>query len=107
MTRVQFTKNKCTLITEMIAAGEEVFEDYLKRSTEEQQRLFNVGLSKCDGVYKVSMHQVGKAVDLYFIDSTDPTKLGPPKLGYEHWHKRWEELGGDPMIVWDKGHFEA
>jgi hypothetical protein len=106
MNRLEFTRAKCNLIAAMFLDGEQPIEDYLKRSTEEQKRLFSLGLSECDGVEKVSAHQRGKAIDIYFL-SDDLTTLVEPKKGYEYWHKYWEGKGGKPIIEWDKGHFEG
>ncbi len=104
MTRIEFTFKITSLIQEMILQDESPIADFLKRSLEEQNRLFREGLSKCDGISKVSQHQVGKALDIYFLNDGD---IGNPIKGYEFWHKRWEEMGGQPMIEWDKGHFEG
>jgi len=106
MNRVEFTRAKNNLIAIMILAGENPIEDYLKRSDEEQMRLFIKGLSKCDGIKIISGHQKGMAEDIYFV-SDDGTKLVNPKKGWEYWHKYWEGKGGKPMIVWDKSHFEG
>lgn len=103
MNRLQFTKNIVGLLGEMIAASEPVIGDFWKRTTEEQKRMFDAGLSKCDGVKKVSAHQTAKAMDLYFI--VDGQIDNTPDR-YIKWHKRWEEIGGKPMIEWDKCHFE-
>lgn len=103
MTRVEFTRLICNLIEEMIYEGENPIIDYVLRSTEEQKRLFDKGLSKCDGVEKRSAHQSAKAMDIYFIEDGE---MVDPKMGWEFWHKAWEKRGGKPMISWDRGHFE-
>jgi hypothetical protein len=77
--------------------------DYVKRSDEEQQRLYDLKLSKCDGVKILSQHQLGKAMDIYFIEDG---KLVEPKQTFKYWHDLWESWGGKPIIDWDKGHFE-
>jgi len=39
------------------------------RSAEQQAKLFKDGKSKCDGVFKKSYHQSGRAVDVYaYVD---------------------------------------
>ncbi len=106
MNRLEFTKAKNNLVAAMFLDNEQPIEDYLKRSNEEQKRLFEKGLSKCDGVKVRSRHQDGCAIDIYFL-SDDGAKLVDPKKGYEYWHKYWEQKGGKPMIEWDKGHFEG
>ncbi len=107
MGRVEFTKKIAELIIRMIAGGEEVILDYVKRSPQEQNRLFKAGLSKCDG-YKVrSKHEEGKAADIYFLDKKDKSKLSEDVKLYKKWHKVWESMGGRPMIKWDLGHYEV
>jgi hypothetical protein len=113
MNRVEFTHQIVNLLAAMMLDKEYPIIDYVKRSKEEQKRLFDLGLSKADGVNGISGHQIGKAVDIYFPDLDDVDKdmdkneLLPPKMGWEYWHKYWEEKGGKPMIDWDKGHFEG
>jgi len=104
MNRVEFTHNLVNLLAAMMLEGEHPIIDYVKRSAEEQKRLYEKGLSKCDGVRITSAHQGGKAADIYFIEDD---KLSDPKKGWEYWHKLWEEKGGKSMIEWDKGHFEG
>ncbi len=104
MTRLEFTINIVALLKQMIDLGEHPIIDYVKRSDEEQGRLFNAGLSKCDGLEKVSKHQTGRAMDIYFIEDG---KLVDPKDGWDHWHSVWEGWGGAKMIEWDRGHFEG
>ena len=105
MTRIEFSCNICQLIAEMFSVGENPIIDFVKRSTEEQKRLYDKGLSKCDGRIIVSQHQLGKAMDIYFIEDG---KLVDPKKGFDYWHKRWKDVyGGQAEISWDRGHFEA
>ncbi len=113
MTRLEFTHNLSKLLLRMTNEGEYPILDYIKRSSEEQNRLFLAGLSKKDGYKKLSAHQIGKAADIYFIDITDKDndgvtqELTDPIKGHEYWHKIWESMGGRPMISWDKGHYEG
>jgi D-alanyl-D-alanine dipeptidase len=105
MTRHIFTMLICDLLQDMRAEGLKPFIDFCKRSDEEQKRLYLQGSSKCDGIIKVSQHQRGKAVDIYLLD--DKGKL----VQWDHdlaaaWHRHWEDMGGEPMIEWDLGHFE-
>jgi len=104
MTRVEFSKKIVRLLSEMDKFGEDFVIDFVKRSEQEQKRLFDAGLSKCDGVIVVSQHQLGKAMDIYFVEDGE---LVPPKKGFEFWHDRWVEQGGTPEISWDRNHFEA
>ena len=104
MNRIEFTKKLAALLSQMVFAGEMPILDYVKRSAEEQKRLFALGLSKCDGVKKISKHQIGLAADIYFQDGKE---LVDPVCGLEYWHKIWSEMGGVKMIEWDKGHFEG
>ena len=103
MKRLEFTEKICSLILNMIDEGESPVIDYVKRSDEEQMHLYQEKKSKCDGVTNISQHQRGCAADLYFIGKG---KLVPPKKGHEYWHQEWEKVGGQPMISWDKGHYE-
>ncbi len=103
MTRIEFTKKICSLILNMVENDEYPIIDFVKRSDKEQIYLFKEGKSKCDGIKIRSAHQDGKAADIYFIESG---QLIDPKLGWEEWHKRWEQMGGKPEISWDRGHFE-
>jgi len=119
MNRVEFTRKVDNLIAAMILEGEYPIIDYVKRSPEEQKRLFDAGLSKCDGVKIISAHQVGKAADILFPDvddrdfDGDTKELLPPKKGWDWWHHDWERRGGKPELLdkkgkpWDRGHFEG
>lgn len=90
MTRVEFTHNLVNLLAAMMLEKEYPIVDYVKRSTEEQIRLFQLKLSEKDGVNKISGHQTGKAVDIYFPDlddidkDLDKNELLPPKKGWKH-----------------------
>ena len=106
MKRREFTFAIGKLLVDMHLKGETPLIDWAKRSPEEQKRLFDLKLSKCDGTDKISAHQRGRAADILF-ESEDHTEIGEPIKGYPYWHKRWEEFGGKPMIGWDKGHFEG
>jgi hypothetical protein len=112
MNRLEFTINIVGLLKSMIDLGEHPIIDYVKRSPEEQNRLFKAGLSKCDGINQISAHQVGKAIDILFPDvddydyDGDTKELIPPKHTFKYWHDLWESWGGKPIIDWDKGHFE-
>jgi hypothetical protein len=112
MNRVEFTALITSFIQRMFQEGENPIIDYVKRSTTEQKHLFDIGLSKCDGINKISQHQYGKAVDICFQDLGDvdrdgiTTELIPPLHGWEYWHSEWEKMGGKPILDWDKGHFE-
>ncbi len=106
MKRREFTAAIATLICEMVAEGETPLLAHVLRSAEEQRRLFDLGLSKCDGTDRVSKHQRAGAGDILF-ENEQHTGIGEPIKGYAYWHRRWEELGGKPMLDWDKGHFEG
>lgn len=103
MNRTEFTFNVANLLLDMFKVGEQPILDYCKRSKEEQKRLFDGGLSKCDGEVHISAHQKGLAVDIYFVENG---KLADPKKGWDYWHDAWCLLGGKPVIEWDRGHFE-
>lgn len=105
MDRAKFTIQISKLIICMYLKNERPLLDWVKRSAEEQRRMFDKELSKCDGTEKTSAHQLGQAADIYFL-SEDGKGIGEPKHGWKYWHERWEGFGGKPMIVRDKGHFE-
>ena len=107
MNRVEFTKQISQLINRMNSEGELPILDWVKRSTEEQSRMFRDKLSKCDGKTIVSQHQRGLAADIYFRDQTEPDRLVDPIHSRIYWHEIWETMGGKPMITWDQGHFEG
>ena len=104
MNRVEFTRKITYLLVEMIIEGDRPIIDFVKRTLTEQQRMYRLGRSKCDGIKNRSRHQLGKAMDIYFINENGAIDWSPEK--YERWHKRWEVLGGKKMIIWDAGHFE-
>lgn len=82
---------------------------HTERSTEEQKRMFDAKLSKCDGVNKISAHQYRDAGGRYAIDifiHDGDGNLGKEKL-YLEAHQYWQYMGGDKMIEWDANHFEA
>src|SRR4030042_5403198 len=98
MNRIEFTRAKTNLLAAMFLEKESTIEDYPKRSDEEQMRMFVKGLSNCDGVKRISGHQRGKAVDIYFMDP-NTMQLCEPKKGYDFWHKYWEAKGGKPELL--------
>ena len=81
------------------------------RSTETQQRYFKEGSTKCDGIKNKSKHQLGRAIDVYYVGW---------KKGAED-QQKWKELidafrlAGKQLGVnlvfgydwgWDKPHIE-
>ena len=103
MNRAEFTIKVAQLILWIHWQGWYPLLDYVLRSTEEQQRLFKEGKSKCDGIKKRSRHQVARAADIYIHDGD--RNIWKREL-YEKTHQFWELIGGKPMITWDLGHFE-
>lgn len=112
--RSNFTEAHALLILHMVGNKDKPISDFLKRSDEEQARLFDRKLSKCDGKNKVSKHQLGLAVDIYFLTQDEKGLVDwkdIPKKG-EYYHQFWETLGGAPVLLddegkpWDVGHFE-
>ena len=113
MNRREFTKAISTLILEMIKDGNHPIYDFCLRSAEEQKRLFDKGLSKCDGKNNLSQHQKGLAMDIYFVVES-PAGLAQVDYGYEKtaelakkYHEVWVLMGGEPIIDWDKPHYES
>lgn len=81
------------------------------RSTETQQRYFKEGSTKCDGIKKKSKHQLGRAIDVYYVgwkrdaedqqkwkELIDTFKLAGKQLGIKL------KFGYD--WGWDKPHIE-
>lgn len=81
------------------------------RSTETQQRYFKEGSTKCDGIKNKSNHQLGRAIDVYYVgwkrdaedqqkwkELIDTFKLAGKQLGIKL------EFGYD--WGWDKPHIE-
>lgn len=81
------------------------------RSTETQQRYFKEGSTKCDGIKNKSKHQLGRAIDVYYVgwkkgkedqqkwkELIDAFKLAGKQLGIKL------EFGYD--WGWDKPHIE-
>jgi len=87
--------------------------DWVMRSLYDQQQMFLKGLSKCDGISKVSGHQTGKAADILVIGRNPAGNLviiDPMKVCLEVWkqcRRHWVEIGGEPMIEWDAFHHEC
>lgn len=107
MTRREFTANIARLILEMVNAGEQPVLDFAVRSPEEQNRLFKLGVTKCDGYKIKSRHNQGLAVDLY-LATDDGVIWEWPKEKAEYWHKRWCEItGAVDWIHWDAPHFSS
>jgi hypothetical protein len=122
--RADFTKAKNQLIQKMIADGNWPIEDYLLRSTEEQQRLFALGrkqlddgtwvivnpkevVTKADGKTNISGHQLALAEDIYFlIDGEIDFDFSKSADLAKQYHDEWVKLGGKPVISWDLSHYE-
>lgn len=110
MTRVEFTHQICNLLAAMMLDDEHPVIDFVKRSDEEQMRLFILKKSKCDGIKNQSQHQFGKAMDIYFVEGG---KTSDPIKGWSYWHDYWVKKGGKPELLdengkpWDRAHFEG
>ncbi len=105
--RYNFTFNLASLLQYMVNQGDMPILDFVKRSTEEQQRLCKAGLSKCDGVIKISRHQIGLAADIYLLDENGKLiDWNLAKEKSEKYHNFWIQSGGKSALSWDLGHFE-
>ena len=82
------------------------------RTTEKQQEYFRKGTSKLDGITKKSNHQLGRAVDIYYVGWKNTDSSNDPR-----WKKLRDtfELAGKQLGVnlvfgydwgWDKPHIE-
>ncbi|WP_306583871.1 M15 family metallopeptidase [Fusobacterium ulcerans] len=82
------------------------------RTTEKQQEYYKKGVSQLDGIKKKSNHQLGRAVDIYYVGWNNKDKSNDP---------RWEELIDSFRVAakslgikvifgydwgWDKPHIE-
>jgi hypothetical protein len=101
--RTDFTAAIAKLITLGNDHGLDLVLDWALRDDETQRRMYDRGLSKCDGTTKKSKHQAGCAVDLYIISNG---KISEEPDHYKWLHERWVAMGGAPEILWDMGHFE-
>ena len=114
MKRQDFSPLVAYLIEWIVKKGWHAIIGHAERSREEQRRMFDAKLSKCDGDVKISGHQYRDAGGRYAIDifihdgdgNIDKSKL------YEEAHDYWTYMGGDPVIVFANGtkdwnHFEA
>lgn len=108
MNRREFTKKISRLILQMVNDGEHPIFDYCLRSSEEQNRLFEKKLSKCDGYKKKSNHQLGRAMDIYLTDKNGNALWEWNDKKALYWHSVWaKNYGGSPIIRWDAGHFQG
>lgn len=82
------------------------------RSTAKQQEYFKTGASQLDGINKKSNHQLGRAVDIYYVGWKNTDSSNDPR-----WKKLRDtfELAGKQLGVnlvfgydwgWDKPHIE-
>ena len=115
MNRQEFTVKIMQLLKQMIDEGDKPVIDWALRDAYIQKHLFDLKLSKCDGITKKSAHQFGTAVDIYLtddkgnivFDTNNPTNIEYKKR-ILYWHSVWDKmLGGDKMITWDSPHFEG
>ena len=112
--RSRFTNALALLLLQMDSCKDVPLLDFVKRTTEEQKRLYEAGLSGCDGERIISKHQLGLAADIYLL-SPDAKSIIDWKtipLRSEYYHEFWETLGGLPVLKdsegkpYDLGHFE-
>ena len=82
------------------------------RTTEKQQEHFKTGASQLDGINKKSNHQLGRAVDIYYVGWKNTDSSNDPR-----WKKLRDtfELAGKQLGIklefgydwgWDKPHIE-
>ena len=82
------------------------------RSTAKQQEYYKRGTTKCDGIKNKSNHQLGRAVDIYYVGWKNTDSSNDPR-----WKKLRDtfELAGKQLGVnlvfgydwgWDKPHIE-
>lgn len=82
------------------------------RSTETQQKYFKEGSSQLDGIVKKSKHQIGKAIDVYYVGWTNKDSKNDPrwKKLIDTFKLAGKNLGLDLIFGydwgWDKPHIE-
>jgi len=103
--RIEMTEAVAALLQYMINEGDTPIIDFVKRTDHEQAYLFGLGLSRKDGVKKISKHQTAEAIDIYLIENGKLHDWNADDR-WSKYHDFWEESGGKPVIDWDKGHFE-
>ena len=121
--RSEFTAALVKLLSEMVAIGERPVIDYVLRSPEEQFRLYAKGrvkvgdvwvennkfqiVTQLDGFNKKSNHNRALAADIYFSDKNGNVIFNWSRGKSEYWHKRWQDLGGQPIIMFADGSIDA
>lgn len=107
--RIKFTEMVTRLIRYARSVGYDVILDWALRPRDVQNQMYEQGLSKCDGVTKISQHQRGLAIDLYIIEDDKDFRLviSNDKEKYKKLHEYWSSIGGEEIINWDGGHFEV
>ena len=105
--RSDFTHSLAILLIYITNEGDVPILDYVKRSEQEQKRLYEAGLSKCDGMRIVSKHQKGEAADLYLLKPDGSLHDWNSDDRWQKYHDFWAESGGAKVILWDKPHFES
>lgn len=120
--RAEFNKKLNEFMLEMYAAGDQPVEHEVFRTSEQQQIYWKIGrefvdgkwvekgavVTKLDGIIKRSAHQLGLAVDIYFVINGEIKYSGKElEQLLTKWHEVWQnKYGGRPMLDWDKPHFQ-
>ena len=105
--RSEFTFKVAELIFWIDAQDWKPILDFAKRTEYEQAHLFQLGLSKCDGIHKISPHQYEASPGLLGVDIYIDAGSGIFDTEiYRKAHEHWIKLGGDEMIEWDQAHFQ-
>lgn len=82
------------------------------RTTETQQKYYKEGSSQLDGIVKKSKHQLGKAIDVYYVGWTNEDDKNDPrwKKLIDTFKLAGKNLGLDLIFGydwgWDKPHIE-
>lgn len=90
--RIDFFYKISKLIVEAYLQDIKVFPFSFFRTPEEQKKLYNQGLSKCDGIVKKSKHQLWKAIDLMIFKDGKGINIRTPE--YERLGEIWKSLNG-------------
>lgn len=105
---------KLSLLVGYVLAISEVdfFVNEVLRTAETQQKYYKQGTSQLDGIVKKSKHQLGKAIDVYYVGWTNKDDENDPrwKKLIDTFKLAGKNLGLDLTFGydwgWDKPHIE-
>ena len=99
--RSEFERKFALLVTKAALQNIHFVTTSFLRTPEQQKSLFDQGLSLCDGSFKKSMHQRGRARDIVIID-TEGNLIWEHTADYDFLGNTWEAMGGTHGGRWFK-----